>query len=76
MCKKFSRLFKIKTKFEVFLITYALALGAVKRGEEYLYLYPGYGGKLLFLCCTGAVFLASAKMLQAVELSQMFHNEE
>lgn len=76
MWKKFSRLFKIKTKFEVFLITYALALGAVKRGEEYLYQYPGYGGKLLFLCCTGAVFLAGAKMLQAVELSQMFTNDD
>ncbi len=76
MWKKFSRLFKIKTKFEVFLITYALALGAVKRGEEYLYQYPGYGGKLLFLCCTGAVFLAAAKMLQAVELSQMFTNDD
>ncbi len=76
MWKKFSRLFKIKTKFEVFLITYALALGAVKRGEEYLFQYPGYGGKLLFLCCTGAVFMAGAKMLQAVELSQMFTNDE
>ncbi len=75
MWKKVSRLFKIKTKLEVFLITYALALGAVKRGEEYLFQYPGIGGQLLFLCCTGAVFLAAAKMLQAVELSRLFEDK-
>ncbi len=75
MWNKISRLFKIKTKLEVFLITYALALGAVKRGEEYLFQYPGMGGLLLFLCCTGAVFLAAAKMLQAVELSQMIGDD-
>jgi len=75
MFNKFTRLFKIKTKFEVFLITYALALGAIKRGEEYLFQYPGIGGKLLFLCCTAAVFLAAAKMLQAVELSNLYESE-
>ena len=73
--KKIARLFQIKTKTEVFLITYALGLGAVKRGEAYLTQYPGFGGKLLFHCCLGAVFVAAAKMLEAVELQRMFGNE-
>jgi hypothetical protein len=70
--KKLSRLFKIKTKFEVFLITYALGLGAVKRGQEYMMQYPGSIGKVFFLLTTGAVFLAAAKMLEAVEYHQAF----
>jgi len=66
------RSFTIKTKLDVFLITYALGLGAVKRGEEYLALYPGNIGKLFFLLCTGAVFIAAAKMLEAVEFRDTF----
>jgi hypothetical protein len=70
--KKLKRLFQIKTKLEVFLITYALALGAVKRGQEYLVIYPGKLGWVFFALTTGAVFLASAKMLQAVEYQNAF----
>lgn len=70
--KKFARLFQIKTKAEVFLITYPLALGAVKRGQDYLLQYPGRIGWVFFGLCMGAVFLASAKMLQAVEYHQQF----
>ena len=55
MFEKIRRLFIIKTKFEVYLITYALALGACERGKLYLDQYPGYGGWLLFVACTGAV---------------------
>ena len=73
--KKVARLFQIKTKTEVFLITYALGLGAVKRGEAYLIQYPGFGGKLLFICCLGAVMVAAAKMLEAVELQRMCGSE-
>lgn len=68
--KKIGRLFQIKTKLEVFLITYALGLGAVMRGQEYLIQYPGAMGKVFFALCTGSVFLAAAKMLEAVEYSQ------
>jgi hypothetical protein len=68
--KKLTRLFQVKTKFEVFLVTYALGLGAVKRGQEYLIQYPGKIGWVFFALCTGTVFIASAKMLQAVE----YHN--
>jgi hypothetical protein len=70
--KKLARLFQIKTKAEVFLITYPLALGAVMRGQEYMRLYPGRMGYVFFCLCMGAVFLASAKMLQAVEYHQQF----
>jgi hypothetical protein len=49
--KKVARLFQIKTKVEVFLITYPLALGAVKRGQEYMVQYPGKIG-WLFLALT------------------------
>jgi hypothetical protein len=54
------------------MITFALGLGAVKRGQEYLVQYLGNIGKLFFLLCTGAVFIAAAKMLQAVELDAAF----
>ena len=68
--EKLKRLFSIRTKLEVFLLTFGLALGATKRGEEYISLYPGYGGYLLYACCICAVFLASAKMLEAVEMNE------
>ena len=70
--KKITRLFQVKTKFEVFLITYALGLGAVKRGEDYLMQYPGKIGCVFFALCTGAVFIASAKMLEAIEYHSAF----
>ncbi len=73
--KKLGRLFQIKTKLEVYLITYPLALGAVKRGQEYMVTYPGKIGWVFLALTTGAVFLASAKMLEAVELRQMFVSE-
>jgi len=66
MLKKISRLFVIKTRWEAFLIIYGLALGAVERGSVYLTRYPGFGGKLLFLACTGAVFMAGGKILDCL----------
>ncbi|MEP2734715.1 MAG: hypothetical protein ABJP34_00335 [Erythrobacter sp.] len=66
MFRKLGRLFVIKTRFEAYLIIYALALGATARGSEYIVQYPGWGGKMLFLACTGAVFLAGAKILDAL----------
>ena len=66
MLRKIGRLFTIKTRFEASLIIYALALGACERGIVYLGQYPGWGGKLLFLACTGAVFMAGAKILDCL----------
>ena len=66
MLRKISRLFVIKTRFEAFLIIYALALGGTARGASYLQQYPGWGGRLLFLATTGAVFMAGAKILDCL----------
>lgn len=66
--KKLKRLFTIKTKFEAFLIIYALAMGAAERGIIYMEQYPGLGGKLLALCCTGAVFMAGGMIIDAVDM--------
>ena len=66
MLAKIARLFKIKTRTEAFLIIYALALGATQRGSIYLQQFPGFGGKLLFLACTAAVFMAGGKILDCL----------
>ncbi|HEX5182730.1 MAG TPA: hypothetical protein VFW19_06205 [Allosphingosinicella sp.] len=63
MLKKALRLFVIKNRFEAWAVIYAIALGAMTRGTEYLLLYPGVGGRLLFTACSGAVFMAGAKIL-------------
>jgi hypothetical protein len=70
MWKKFKRLFVIKTKFEAYLIIYALAMGAMERGKLYLDKFPGNGGILLMAACSGAVFLGGAKILDALRLQQ------
>ena len=67
MLKKIGRLFQIKTRFEAWLVIYAIALGAVERGRLYLDTYPGYGGCLLALACTGVVFIAGGKLLDSVK---------
>ena len=60
------RLFVIKTRFEAYLIIFALALGAMTRGAHYTVEYPGIGGYLLFAATAGAVFLGGAKILDAL----------
>jgi hypothetical protein len=70
MLRKLGRLFVIKNRFEAFVIIYALALGATARGSAYLQEYPGFGGQLLFLATTGAVFLGGAKILDAIRLEK------
>ncbi len=76
MLGKIKRLFVIKTKWEAYLIIYALALGAVERGSVYLTQYPGFGGKLLFLACTGAVFMAGAKVIDCIKYEQQEQSEK
>ena len=66
MLRRIARLFVIKSRWEAFLIIYALALGATSRGAHYMDLYPGFGGQMLFLACTGAVFMAGAKILDCL----------
>jgi len=68
--RKIGRLFVIKNRFEAYAIIFALALGATSRGASYLEEFPGFGGQLLFLATTGAVFLAGAKILDCIRLEQ------
>ena len=69
---RIKRLFTIKTKFEAFLIIYALALGASERGLVYMQQYPGLGGQLLALACTGAVFMAGGKIIDALDYQRAY----
>ena len=70
MLAKVARLFVIKTRLEACMVIYALALGAIDRGRVYLDVFPGLGGKLLFLACTGSVFMAGAKILDCLKYEQ------
>ena len=70
MLRKIGRLFVIKTRWEAYLIIYALALGAMTRGVHYTIEYPGIGGYLLWACTAGAVFLGGAKILDAIKYEQ------
>jgi len=70
MLQKIGRLFVIKNRFEAYAIIFALALGATARGSAYLEQYPGFGGQLLFLATTGAVFLGGAKILDCLRLEK------
>lgn len=67
MLRKIGRLFVIKTNWEAYMIIYALALGAIERGSVYIARFPGFGGKLLFLACTGSVFMAGGKILDCLK---------
>ena len=68
MFASIKRLFTVTTRFEAFLVIYALALGACERGLHYLEQYPGVGGTLLFLVCTGSVFIAGGMILDNLAL--------
>lgn len=74
MLRKIGRLFVIKTRFEACLIIYALAIGASARGARYLehmpsvkgVIWPAHSAQLLFFACMGAVFLAGARIFDAI----------
>jgi hypothetical protein len=65
MLKTVLRAFVIKSRLEAWAVIYALALGSATRGIHYLEIYPGAPGWILFCACTGAVFMAGAKILDA-----------
>ena len=67
MWPRIKRLFTIKTRFEAFMVIYALGVGAVDRGMHYLEQYPGFGGWLLFAACPVAVFMAGARILDSLD---------
>ncbi len=66
MGKRIGRLFTIKTRFEAYLVIFAIAMGAVERGRHYLTIYPGNLGWVFAALATGVVFVAGAKLLDSV----------
>jgi len=74
MLKRFARLFIIKTRLEAYLVTYAIAVGAVERGAHYMQNYPGNGGVLLALACLGVPFIAGAKLIDSVKAALPVRN--
>jgi hypothetical protein len=64
MWTRIGRLFVIRNRWEAAAVIYALGLGAADRGIRYLEMYPGIGGWLLFAACTGAVFMAGARLME------------
>jgi len=70
MIRKLARLFTIKTRLEACMLIYALALGAISRGADYLERYPGWIGWLFFVACLGAVVLGGAKILDCLRLER------
>jgi hypothetical protein len=71
LLRRIGRLFVIKTRWEAYIIIYALATGAMERGKTYLAHYPGVGGWLLFWACSGAVVLAGARILDSLRYERL-----
>jgi hypothetical protein len=63
--QRVGRLFTIRTRWEAWAVTWAIALGAAERGKHYLSLYPGAIGWMFFAICCLVVFVAGAKLLDA-----------
>jgi hypothetical protein len=63
---KIGRMFVIKTRLEAYLVTYAIAVGAIERGIHYLQTYPGNTGWIFAAACLGVPFIAGAKLLDSV----------
>lgn len=66
LLRKFGRLFVIKTRLEAWFVIYAIALGAIERATAYLAIYPGWLGWTFAAACTGVVFVAGSKLLDAL----------
>lgn len=65
VARRLGRLFVIKTRWEAWAVTWAIALGAAERGKHYLALYPGVLGWMFFAICCAVVFVAGAKLLDS-----------
>jgi hypothetical protein len=70
VAQRLGRLFVIRTRWEAWAVTWAIALGAIERGKHYLALYPGAIGWMFFALCCGVVFVAGAKLLDATRPDQ------
>lgn len=67
MLKKLGRLFVIKTRWEAYAVTYAIAVGAIERGMHYRAMIPGNLGWVFYVLCLGVVFIAGAKLIDSVK---------
>jgi hypothetical protein len=67
VARRLGRLFVIRTRWEAWAVTWAIALGAAERGKHYLALYPGMLGWVFFAICCAVVFVAGAKLLDATK---------
>jgi hypothetical protein len=67
MWSRIKRLFTIRTRFEAFMVIYALGVGSVDRGLHYLEQYPGAAGWLLFAVCPIAVLMAGGRILDSLD---------
>lgn len=67
MLSRIKHMFTIKTRFEAFMVIYALAMGAVDRGVHFLQQYPGLAGWVMFAACPVAVFMAGGRILDALD---------
>lgn len=65
MIKRLGRLFVIKTRWEAWLIVYAIAVGAVTRGHLYMDAYPGVMGRIMFAACALLPLVAGPALLDA-----------
>lgn len=63
-------LFTIKTRFDALLVVYAIAVGAIERGINYIHDYGGYSGILLATACLGVPIVAGAKLIDSVKTKQ------
>ena len=65
LIRRLGRLFVIKTRWEAWMIIYAIAVGAVTRGLIYVDHYPGVSGKILFAACAALPMVAGPALLDA-----------
>lgn len=65
LAQRLGRLFVIRTRWEAWAVTWAVALGAAERGKHYLLLYPGWIGWMFFAVCCAVVFVAGATLLDS-----------
>lgn len=65
LSRRFLRLFVLKTRWEAWMIIYAIAVGAVTRGHLYMDLYPGVFGQLMFAACALLPLVAGPALLDA-----------
>jgi hypothetical protein len=66
MWRKIGRLFTIRTRLEAWMVIWAITLGAMERGRNYLEIYHGTLGWVFVCLCMGVVLVAAPKLLDSV----------